>query len=368
MEGRQVNLRSAIVLTAVIGLLNMPLSAEPLMRGEPAPTFLLPTLSGAQVCSVDLWGKPLILHFWAAPTEEFLPDALALRDFLKSYSRGKLQVLPVAVGRYGRGRAKDARLALGVDWPVALDEDGVVAGRYYADEGSVLYVVDAAGRIVYRHNGFPWAENLQGALERASQVQPIGDARGKVALTFEDFPHEALSRRLLQVLNSERVKATFFVVGQRLSEQSELVKEAAAAGHSLQNGTYSGVNLTGISDLDIWFEVIRTSEALMDLTGKPSAYLRPPGGWYDARTALKVETTGHRPVFWTVDARDTQDATPNAIQNRVIELARDGSIIRMRDGVEATIEALPGIIADLRAKDYKFVAIEELAEHGAGPW
>jgi len=358
------------LVAAVAALLLLaPLAAEPLMRGDPAPTFALPALAGGDVRSVDLWGQPTILHFWAGEPEAFTADAWALRDFLRGYGTQRVRAVAIPVGPHARSRAQEAQASLGLDWPIALDEDALVADMYRVTTGSVIYVVDAAGRLVLRHERLPRDETLRGALDRAAAVKAVERPAGKVALTFDDFPHSELSGKLLDVLRHEGVLATFFVLGQKASDEPRVVRRAAVAGHSLQNHTYSHANLTKLSDIDIWGEVTRTSELLQQLTGKASAYLRPPGGWYDARVALKVQTTGHRPVFWTIDTQD-MDGTPSAalIRRRAVELARDGSIIMMHDGVQATIDALPGIIADLRAKGFQLVTIEEVGDHASGPW
>ena len=101
---------------------------------------------------------------------------------------------------------------------------------------------------------------------------------GELALTFDDGPNPAWTPRLLDILASHDVRATFFLVGRFAQAEPELVRRIAAAGHLIGNHSWSHPNLALTATGRIDEELQRTSETLEQITGAPVRYFRPPFG------------------------------------------------------------------------------------------
>ncbi len=182
-----------------------------------------------------------------------------------------------------------------------------------------------------------------------------------VALTFDDGP-SSFTDRLLDCLEANNAKATFFMVGQEIYNFPEVVKRMDSLGCELGNHTYSHTDLTSLESEGISAEIAGADEALLDLTGHGATVLRPPFGSIDDNVKA---TAGTPMILWSIDTLDweTQDVqqTVDAIMSQV----QDGSIILMHDIFQASVEAAELVIPQLIEQGYKLVTVHELAKaHG----
>lgn len=185
---------------------------------------------------------------------------------------------------------------------------------------------------------------------------------GGVALTFDDGPSE-YTGRFLALLEHFRVPATFFVVGTQVEQFSELVRLEFDAGMAVGNHSWSHPWRTPFAALprgQILEEVVRGDQALHRL-GIDSVLFRPPGGTVSSFVLRAAAARGERVVLWSVDSRDwVAGETADEIANRVLGSVEAGSIVLMHDGGgnrEATLAALPLIVAGIRARGLSFVAL-----------
>jgi peptidoglycan-N-acetylglucosamine deacetylase len=198
---------------------------------------------------------------------------------------------------------------------------------------------------------------LKGATAQAQQLgstsQPA--AARIVRLTFDDGPVRANTPRVLKVLSNYRVKATFFVIGQKARRHPRLVKRAYREGHSVQNHTYTHPDLTTLGPVGIRRELRATNRAIK-AAGVPRPYrFRPPHGVTNARVRSIGASLGLIQTLWSVDPRDWADPPASVICRRVVTNVRPGSIVLLHDASAAnTVEALPCIIKRLRAQGYGF--------------
>jgi peptidoglycan/xylan/chitin deacetylase (PgdA/CDA1 family) len=140
---------------------------------------------------------------------------------------------------------------------------------------------------------------------------------GELALTFDDGPNPAWTPKLLDVLASDDVRATFFLVGRYAQAEPELVRRIASAGHLIGNHTWSHPNLAIATTRRIREELSRTSEVLHEMTGKPVRFFRPPFG---ARrpAALKIALSlGMTPVTWNAITTDWREPSSDCITERL---------------------------------------------------
>lgn len=179
----------------------------------------------------------------------------------------------------------------------------------------------------------------------------------KVALTYDDGPDPIYSRQLLDVLRQENVKAAFFLLGEKIQGQEEIVKQMHADGHTIGNHTYSHVDLKTLSAQDAMAQLADTNEAIKGCIGEYPELFRPPFG------NIRKETDKRIPmvlVSWNIDPKDWECQDTGVIIDRVMKNVKENGIILMHDGYKPTVEATRQIIPLLREKGYTIVPVEEL--------
>lgn len=189
----------------------------------------------------------------------------------------------------------------------------------------------------------------------------------RVALTFDDGPHPGATERILQILKEKRVPATFFVVGKQVERYPGLLRSLDRAGHEIANHTYDHPNLTTISALDVKFQLDDTRRLIEKIIDKKCAYFRPPGGQLNASVAAQAARGGHRLILWDVFPQDHLSPAPNALHARVMAAAHDGAVVLLHSGIESTMQALPGLIDDLRGQGYTFLTISDMLNENLDP-
>ena len=183
-----------------------------------------------------------------------------------------------------------------------------------------------------------------------------------VALTFDDGPGRHTSR-LLDILEENNAKATFFMVGESLEkEHGHLVNRMMEDGHQLGNHTYTHANLTKLSEEDIRLEFSKVDDKLNELApGAKSTLTRPPYGAKNESVLSNIETPA---IFWDIDTNDWQTKDAKSI-TEIATNVTEGNIILMHDIHETTVEACETIIPKLIEAGYELVTISEMAKaHG----
>jgi peptidoglycan/xylan/chitin deacetylase (PgdA/CDA1 family) len=204
------------------------------------------------------------------------------------------------------------------------------------------------------------------ALERGLYF-PIfthGNAQLKeVALTFDDGPHANWTPQLLNLLRSLKIKATFFVVGKMVDKYPELVAREVADGHEIANHTYDHLNLKKLPFAKIEKEIKDGAEAIRRAVGYTPVFFRPPGGQYNSDTLKAAADLHFTPVLWTANSKDFTYPAPAVLEQRLLSKPANGGILLCHDGIPATMQILPDLVAKLRAQGFSFVTVSELARH-----
>ena len=189
------------------------------------------------------------------------------------------------------------------------------------------------------------------------ELMEQSQAHPEVALTFDDGPSPKYTPLLLDGLKERNVRATFFLLGQNVKENKELVQRMQAEGHLLGNHTYNHVQLNKIPETTARQEILKTNNEIYEATGKYPEYMRPPYGAWKKNMELCVEML---PVFWDIDTLDWKSQNVDAILKAAGEEPEDGSIILMHDEYQTSVEAALLIIDRLKEKGYEFVTVDEL--------
>lgn len=189
------------------------------------------------------------------------------------------------------------------------------------------------------------------------ELMEQSQAHPEVALTFDDGPSPKYTPLLLDGLKERNVQATFFLLGQNVKENQELVQRMQAEGHLLGNHTYNHVQLNKIPETTARQEILKTNNEIYEATGKYPEYMRPPYGAWKKNMELCVEML---PVFWDIDTLDWKSQNVDAILKAAGEEPEDGSIILMHDEYQTSVEAALLLVDRLKEKGYEFVTVDEL--------
>ena len=226
-------------------------------------------------------------------------------------------------------------------------------------------------------SGFIKSEQFT-ALPSSYVVQRSGDRPGLLALTFDDGPDPRWTPAILDILKQEQVPATFFIIGKNGQAYPDLVRRVVDEGHEIGNHSFTHPNLGEIPLSLTELELNATQRLIESEVGRSTVLFRPPyfgdaeaDKPQEVEPALVAQRLGYIMVGVRIDPDDWQlPVTADQIVNRTIDRAMDsnpetrGEIILLHDSGgdrSATIEALPRLIHELKARGFRFVAVSDLA-------
>ena len=189
---------------------------------------------------------------------------------------------------------------------------------------------------------------------------------GSVALTFDDGP-SADTAALLDTLLEHDLKATFFMVGEHVEKFPQIAQRIVADGHEIGNHSMSHKILLYCSRRRTESEINRAQEVITSVTGVAPQIARPPCGVRTPRYFRTAEILGLSTVQWTVAGFDWKTRSAHEIADAVVRDAEAGSIVLLHDGDsagrssrQATVDAIPLILAGMRKKGLSVVPLREL--------
>lgn len=209
---------------------------------------------------------------------------------------------------------------------------------------------------------------LLAAPVRAEVIERLPTPGKVVALTFDACEAKGApaypDRAVLDVLKREKVPFTVFASGLFARRNAAALAELAAdplvriENHSLDHPQH----MERLPPAAVRREVEEADAAILAATGRKPRFFRFPAGNHDAAALAEVEATGHKVVHWTFASGDpAKGLTPEHLTEWVLSKTRPGSILifHVNGRAPATAPALPGILAGLRAKGYRFVGLDE---------
>lgn len=180
------------------------------------------------------------------------------------------------------------------------------------------------------------------------------------ALTFDAAWDDADTDRLIEILDTYQVKATFFMVGSWVEKYPDSVKKFAEHGHEIMNHSDTHPHINQLSEEKIKEEIVRCADKIEAVTGRRPTLFRGPYGEYNNTVISCAEALGHKTLQWDVDSLDWKELAADDIVMRVTKRVKPGSIMLFHNGAKNTPAALPQIIETLRAEGYRFVPATEL--------
>lgn len=190
-----------------------------------------------------------------------------------------------------------------------------------------------------------------------SSVPAVAYYEKVVALTFDDGPGYKTTMTLLEGLKERDVRATFFLLGDKIEERKEVVERMKEDGHLIGNHTYSHVQLDSVNIACASDEIEKTNIIIQEITGETPTFIRPPYGSWNTTLENEIDMT---PVLWTIDTSDWNTRDVNKIVEHVVSEVESGDIILMHDIYDTSVVAALEIVDQLKSRGYVFVTVDEL--------
>lgn len=186
-----------------------------------------------------------------------------------------------------------------------------------------------------------------------------GNASGDkmISLTFDDGPSD-YTQKLLDGLRERNIHASFFVLGKKLDDKADILKQMNQDGHLIANHTYSHIDFLKSSQGTIRKELDETNEKIKLITGEDTLFYRPPYGHYLGTTLNCVDDM--IAVSWSNDPADWKHMDYDYVYNYIINKAKDGAIILLHDTKETTVDAVLDAVDKLIDEGFTFARVDEL--------
>lgn len=190
--------------------------------------------------------------------------------------------------------------------------------------------------------------------------------RKVVALTFDDGPTN-LSSKILDVLNKNGAKATFFWLGKNLADKTDIIEKAKKNGHQIANHSWDHTNGYNLDENLIWEQqVLRTIAALETVAGIQTNFYRPPFGGITQKQIDFLGSKGITTVLWSITTMDWDHTQNNGndLLNKFTTYLHPGAIVLLHDydfgKSEEMLVALEKMIIFGKSQGYTFVTIENI--------
>ncbi|GAA4257641.1 polysaccharide deacetylase family protein [Azospirillum formosense] len=212
-------------------------------------------------------------------------------------------------------------------------------------------------------------ERQAARLSRIAAIVPGNEARVDIgalkasrwnlcSLTFDDGPHPAVTPRILDILRSEGVRATFFPIGNVAVRHPRIIRRIVQEGHEVGNHSLTHPNMRTLTTEAQRAQIAETNRILAEAGADPVLF-RPPAGRWNSDTLKAVEQEKMSPALWNVDTRDWFTRDPGKIMAQIDATGTIGSVVLMHTTYNATAEALPQAIGLLRTRGCRFVTLSE---------
>lgn len=180
-----------------------------------------------------------------------------------------------------------------------------------------------------------------------------------IALTFDDGPNSKTTNKILDILEKNNARATFFVVG-RIDKEIKTLKRINELGNEIGNHTINHKNLANLSEEQIAYEIEGLNKKLKKYIGNSAKIVRVP---YGSTNEKVIKNVKYPIILWDVDTRDWETKNKNSIISQIRKNTKDGSIILMHDLYDSTVQACEVIIPELIKKGYQLVTVSELMKY-----
>ncbi len=214
----------------------------------------------------------------------------------------------------------------------------------------------------YVRTKFLNAKNLGVTDEEYEEIEAkiVDPTKKMVAITFDDGPHKTNTNEILKILSNHKARATFFMLGQNVVNNKDVVKQVYDNGNEIGIHSWDHPQLTNISTESVIKQIKDTSDAIYDITGYRPSVVRPPYGAFNSN--VKSALSDYDLILWTIDSLDWKSRDENKIVPLVLDSVKDGDIILLHDIHITTTPAVERIVTSLKNDGYQLVTVSELLE------
>jgi len=178
-------------------------------------------------------------------------------------------------------------------------------------------------------------------------------------LTFDDGPVQGITEELLELLEKHQVKATFFMIGARMSKSPDLLNKIYEQKHTIANHSYSHPNFSKLSIETMLDEISSTNTVIKQNTLQNCRLFRAPQGRWSIKLLFKLFRLKMTAVHWSRDSMDFLKEQPEKIVKRFIDApVKNGDIILFHDDDSRCIEALKTLIPHWQSQGFSLNALE----------
>lgn len=201
----------------------------------------------------------------------------------------------------------------------------------------------------------------------------LGDTTEKVIyLTFDAGYENGCTAQILDALKKHNVSATFFLVGNYLEKNPDLVRRMVAEGHTVGNHTMHHYDMSRISDPAAFQKELEDLEQLYEQTvGEPmQKYYRPPQGIYSEENLRQAKNLGYKTVFWSlayVDWKNDDQPTAQAAFNKLLPRIHPGAVVLLHSTSKTNAAILDELLTRWEDMGYRFAPIQELFPPASQP-
>ena len=191
-------------------------------------------------------------------------------------------------------------------------------------------------------------------------IYSVQTDKKEIALTINCAWNDSDIDKIIEILKSNNVKATFFMVGDWVEKYPEAVKKINQEGHEIGSHSDTHPHVNQLSSEENLEEIKNSSQKIEQITNQKVTLYRPPYGEYN-NTVIKVATeNNYIPIQWSLDTLDYTGITGNEMWNRIKDKISNGDIILMHNGTEHTADSLDMIIKNIKEKGFNLVTVSDL--------
>ncbi len=185
-----------------------------------------------------------------------------------------------------------------------------------------------------------------------------------VYLTFDAGYENGNVSRILDTLKEQEVPGAFFILGNLIEKNGDLIRRMIDEGHLVCNHTFEHKDITRLSAEEIKNEINSLSESYEKLTGEEMPkFFRPPEGKFDRKSLETVNDMGYKTIFWSfayADWDNSRQPSYEYARKKIIDNVHNGAVILLHPTSETNASILDSVICELREMGYRFGTLDEL--------
>lgn len=197
-----------------------------------------------------------------------------------------------------------------------------------------------------------------------SLITDVCTSEKAVAITFDDGPNPIYTPQILEIFSEVGGKATFFMIGEQMKKNPEIVNKVANLGHEIGNHTFSHARLSQLKTTECLAEIEGNEKLIEELTGHKPVVFRPPFLDYNDDTISILKRKSYSVIgAQNIEAQDWEQPGVEHIVTKSKTVVKNGSILIFHDGYgdrSQTIEAVRIVVAELLSQNYQFITVSEL--------